>query len=281
MKILVVEDDKLYGHRIRDLLADRNLECTIVTSVHAALKAPLRSFDGIIIDVGLPNDPKKSGITMEAARGGYLSGVALCRELRKRRPKAPLILLSSEITGGEAAEWASENKVPFVHKHDGPDALVRALEKAKLLSRPRLPQAFIVHGHDEKALQEVKDFIQKTLKWQAPMVLREQASRGKTIIEKFEEVAPRVDCVFVLLTPDDKKISGTTNDEKRRARQNVIFELGFFYAQFGRKAGRVFVLRKGSLELPSDIQGIVWIDISKGLKPAAAEIRKEVAHLIG
>jgi predicted nucleotide-binding protein len=136
-----------------------------------------------------------------------------------------------------------------------------------------------VHGQDENTLLEVKTFIQKVLKWQKPIVLRDQPSRGKTIIEKFEEYAQRVDCVFVLLTPDDKPIKRSTNDDKRRARQNVIFELGFFYAQFGRKAGRVFALRKGSLELPSDMQGIVWIDISKGIKAATKEIRKEVAHI--
>jgi predicted nucleotide-binding protein len=279
MKILIVEDDQFYAQRLRDLLSDRGLDCAVAPTVQAAIKAPLNKFGGIIIDVGLPNDPNKSGISMEAARGGFMSGVALCREVRKRGHKMPLVLLSSDVIGGEAAEWAAQNQMPFVFKHDGQNALVRALEKAKVITTPRPPQAFIVHGHDGTALLEMKDFIQNTLKWQEPIVLREQPSRGKTIIEKFEEQAGRIDCVFVLLTPDDQGINRTTNDAKRRARQNVIFELGFFYAQFGRKAGRVFALRKGPLEIPSDIQGIVWIDISKGVKSAAEEIRKEVAHI--
>jgi predicted nucleotide-binding protein len=59
----------------------------------------------------------------------------------------------------------------------------------------------------------------------------------------------------------------------------VIFELGFFYAQMGRQTGRVIVLRKGEVELPSDIQGIVWVDISNGIKAAGEEIRREVAHV--
>ena len=50
---------------------------------------------------------------------------------------------------------------------------------------------------------ELKDYLQNTLKWQEPLVLREQPSRGKTIIEKYEEQSARIDCVFVLLTPDD------------------------------------------------------------------------------
>jgi predicted nucleotide-binding protein len=279
MKILIVEDDQFYAQRLSDLISDRGFGYKIVSNVQAALKAPLKTFGGIIIDMGLPNDPKKSGISNEASRGGYMSGVALCREIRKRGHTIPLILLSSEIIGGEAAEWAAQNNMPFVFKHDGQSALIRALERVNIIHSPRQPQAFIVHGHDEGTLSELKNFVRKTLSWQDPIVLREQASRGKTLIEKFEEHAEKVDCVFVLLTPDDKGINRSTNDEKRRARQNVIFELGFFYAQFGRKSGRVFALRKGPLELPSDMQGIVWIDISNGIKAASRELKREVAHI--
>jgi len=111
------------------------------------------------------------------------------------------------------------------------------------------------------------------------VVLREKPNRGRTIIEKFEDLAGRIDCVFVLLTPDDAGVNLSTDDERRRARQNVVFELGFFYAKLGRRSGRVIALRKGPIELPSDIQGIVWIDITKGIKAAGEEIRKEIEHI--
>jgi predicted nucleotide-binding protein len=190
-----------------------------------------------------------------------------------------IVLLSGAAAPGEADDWAGENSVPFVYKHDGLRALLHALERCGLLKCLPAPKAFIVHGHDDTALAELKNYLQNTLKWQEPVVLREQPNRGKTIIEKFEEFASRIDCVFVLLTPDDPNARFSTNDEKRRARQNVILELGFFYGQMGRSSGRVIVLKKGTLELPSDIQGIVWIDISNGIKAAGEDIRKEVAHL--
>lgn len=41
-----------------------------------------------------------------------------------------------------------------------------------------------------------------------------------------------------------------------RARQNVIFEWGYFVGRLGRE--HVFALKKGDVELPSDIQGWVW-----------------------
>jgi predicted nucleotide-binding protein len=175
--------------------------------------------------------------------------------------------------------WVKEQGIPFIAKEEGPSAVLVALRKVGILPKTSGPRTFIIHGHDELALAHLKDYLQNSLGWPEPIVLREQASCGKTIIEKFEECAGCVDCVFVLMTPDDLGTNPSTNDERRRARQNVIFELGFFYAQMGRHTGRVIVLRKGKTELPSDIQGIVWIDISNGIKAAGEEIRKEVTHL--
>lgn len=281
MKILIVEDDHYYAIRLTELLSDNGFESVVAGSVQQALHMPLEGFGCVISDVMLPNDPAESGISPESARAGFFSGVALCREVKNRGHKMPLILLSSGIVGGEASEWASEQGIPFIFKDEGPHSLLRALEKIGVLSTIPAPKAFIVHGHDEATLTELKDYLQNTLKWQEPVVLREQPSRGKTIIEKFEEFASRIDCVFVLLTPDDSGVSLATDDDKRRARQNVVFELGFFYAQMGRKTGRVIALRKGPIELPSDIQGIIWIDIPHGIKAAGEDIRKEVAHISG
>jgi predicted nucleotide-binding protein len=229
----------------------------------------------------LPNDATKSGISAEAARNGFYSGIALCRELRRRGAKTPAILLTGAVIGqsSEIAEWADLQGIPCVGKDEGSMAVLRAIQRLGIAAVSSPPRAFIVHGHDDAAVAELKDYLQNTLKWQEPLILREQPSRGKTIIEKFEEISGRVDCVFVLITPDDPGIDLSTDDARRRARQNVIFELGFFYAQLGRKSGRVIVLKKCSLDLPSDIQGVVWIDISKGVRAAGEEIRKEVAEI--
>jgi hypothetical protein len=227
----------------------------------------------------LPNDPVKTGLSAEETRSGFFSGVALFRKLRKEGFAKPLLLISAAAPGGESASWAASQGIPYLGKEGGPAQILKALEKLGLKGAPPPPRAFIVHGHDDAALAELKDYLQNTLKWQEPVILREQPSRGKTIIEKFEDLAGRVDCVFVLLTPDDKGLNLSTDDNKRRARQNVIFELGFFYAHMGRRTGRVFALRKGPMELPSDIQGIIWVDISNGVKAAGEEIRKEVAHI--
>jgi predicted nucleotide-binding protein len=141
-------------------------------------------------------------------------------------------------------------------------------------------RSFIVHGRDHGSLWELKDYLQNTLELDEPTVLQQMPGRGKTLIEKFEREARDIKLVFVLLTPDDTSASpDDTDTEKRRARQNVIFELGFFLGRLGRESGRVLLLHKGPIELPSDIVGIEYIDITNGIESAGEKLRRELRAL--
>jgi predicted nucleotide-binding protein len=116
---------------------------------------------------------------------------------------------------------------------------------------------FIVHGHDEEAKESVARLVEKL--GGRSVILHEQVNSGDTIIEKFERHS-NATFAIILITPDD--VGGKTVKElKARARQNVIFEMGFFYSKLGRK--RVCALRKGGVEFPSDIQGILNIEMDK------------------
>src|SRR5262249_21722503 len=84
--------------------------------------------------------------------------------------------------------------------------------------------------------------------------------QGRTIIEKFEDCVNQVGFAVVLLTPDD--IAGTPSAPAARARQNVIFELGYFAGKLGR--GRACLLRKGEVEIPSDLYGVIYKDFDAG-----------------
>ena len=117
-------------------------------------------------------------------------------------------------------------------------------------------KVFIVHGHDEAALYKVARVIdQLNLE---PIILHEQADRGKTIIEKFESNS-EVGFAIVLLTPDDLGKSKNADEYSLRARQNVILELGYFMGKIGRD--RVCALKLDEVEIPSDIFGVIWTDL--------------------
>lgn len=46
--------------------------------------------------------------------------------------------------------------------------------------------------------------------------------------------------------------------EQSRARQNVVFEAGYFMGKLGRN--RIVIVAEHGVELPSDMQGIVYTD---------------------
>ena len=115
---------------------------------------------------------------------------------------------------------------------------------------------FIVHGHDQAAKHAIAGFVRRL--GLNPIILDEQANRGQTIIEKFEENADEVGFAIVLLTPDDVGAPKDKQDElKPRARQNVVLELGYFMGKLGRE--RVCPLFKDDIENPSDIDGVVYV----------------------
>ena len=120
-------------------------------------------------------------------------------------------------------------------------------------------EVFIVHGHDDEAKEMVARFVEN-LGVEAT-ILHERANRGQTIPEKFEEHAGEAGFAIILLTPDD--VGGSqdeANNLKPRARQNVVLELGYFWGRLGR--GRVCVLHKGGVELPSDMQGLLYVPMN-------------------
>ena len=106
-------------------------------------------------------------------------------------------------------------------------------------------EVFIVHGHDDEAKETVARFVENF--GIEATILHEQANRGQTIPEKFEEHASEAGFAIILLTPDDVGASKDERDKlKPRARQNVVLELGYFWGKLGR--GRVCVLHKGGVE---------------------------------
>ncbi|MFT0377400.1 TIR domain-containing protein [Bacteroides thetaiotaomicron] len=116
---------------------------------------------------------------------------------------------------------------------------------------------FVVHGRNNELKETTARFLEKL--GLIPVILHEQANQGKTIIEKFEDYSD-VDFAVVLMTPDD--IGYLANEEsfaKYRARQNVVFELGYFIGKLGRT--HVVAIVKGDIEIPTDISGVLYIGV--------------------
>lgn len=185
-----------------------------------------------------------------------------------RRPSVAEVFYSNPLTG-PSTRTPSTNFGSGVTSPPLPDAQASINGPSRNDAR----RVFLVHGRDSR-LPEVQAFLyQHGLR---PTVLQEEASGGLTIIEKFEREASRHSHVVVLATGDDlanlrdssyrdSADHGWVTDSwlsglRPRARQNVVLELGYFYARPGRE--HVTILTDRNVELPSDVAGVgvVYLD---------------------
>jgi len=108
-----------------------------------------------------------------------------------------------------------------------------------------------VYEEEDKAMKAVKRILDK--------------SKGS--VQRFIEFNQR----FV---HDPSDVMEFLSVLKARARQNVIFEMGYFWGLLKRK--RVFCFLKGDVEKPSDIEGIVYIPFGKSMREVHGKIIKEL-----
>lgn len=118
-------------------------------------------------------------------------------------------------------------------------------------------KVFIVHGRDEDKLDDVELFIRRI--GLTPIILKEQASQGKSIIEKIEAYS---DVAFAIVLYTSCDVGKYKDDDKLspRARQNVVFEHGYMVAHLKRK--NVVALIESGVEIPGDWSGVVHISFT-------------------
>lgn len=159
--------------------------------------------------------------------------------------------------------------------YDGKDELLNLLNvivedikldqtiNSNISSKEKIPMnsknVFIVHGHNEEMKNSVARVVEKL--GLNPIILHEQPNKGKTIIEKFTENSD-VAFSIVLLSADDIAYSykSSTDIKKFRARQNVIFELGYFIGKLGRERVLSLYQPVEEFEIPSDYSGVLFVE---------------------
>ncbi len=139
-------------------------------------------------------------------------------------------------------------------------------------------KVFVVHGHDSELKNDIDIFLRDI--GLDPIILHRQADEGLTIIEKFEKHS-EVSYAFILLTPDDVGMTVSKyekhkkgDDYELRARQNVIFEFGYFAAKLGRR--NVCCIYKEGVTLPNDISGLLYKKVTDTIDSISYEIIKEL-----
>ena len=133
-----------------------------------------------------------------------------------------------------------------------------------------MKKVFIVHGHNDALKTDVARTIE-TMGLKA-IILHEQEDFGDTIIEKFEKNASDIGFAVVLITGDDMAVSKKDIEKEKttkgfkalyrpRARQNVVFEMGYFIGKLNR--AHVFELLESGVEQPGDLAGVLYTAVDE------------------
>lgn len=193
--------------------------------------------------------------------------------------------------GASSEEYSRFNRIDFTPRqyyHGQPnsefvDAFNQGMEEARLFLISRkddwnvstsstvtqavgLPKSsklvFVVHGHNHGIKETVARFLTKL--GLVPIILHEQPDQGRTVIEKFEKHAD-VSFAVAIFSADDLGASRSEISDKKpleqslhpRARQNVVFEFGYFVGALGRK--NVVAIVESGVETMSDYSGVLYI----------------------
>jgi len=238
-----------------------DLRINIITIGHMTLNEIKASFEVLLCDGEELVNTRRSGakkarkwcLTVRDWLQTYLPEAGLAKEVT-------LALPSFEPTNtGRGLRPVDQKGIQRVIK-----ILLRATEIIPQLNEkdPYTPtpdgarRVFVVHGKNDGLKVNVARLIEKF--GLEAIILHEQPNRGRTIIEKFSEHS-NVAFAVVLLTGDDKGGLSTQGPDAYllRARQNVIFELGYFVGKLTRR--RVCAIYQDGVELPSDYHGVLFI----------------------
>lgn len=187
------------------------------------------------------------------------------------------------VIGGASYEWRAADRAEDVTDQFifGPSGSKPSSTKnAPAKSDKSRKKIFVVHGHDHALKADLEVFLRE-IKLD-PIVLHRQPDEGLTVIEKFEKNA-EVSFAFILLTPDDIGFTsghiGKPEAERgyeARARQNVIFEFGYFVARLGRS--NVCCIYKEGVVLPSDVGGYLYKKVSNSISEIGYELIRELKN---
>jgi predicted nucleotide-binding protein len=144
---------------------------------------------------------------------------------------------------------------------------------------PLNPEVFVCYAIGDPRLEAVRKFLKSQRL--VMRILEDDPVRSRTIMARLPDYR-NVCYAIAIVTPTDEGCrKGERPDD--RARQNVLFEIGYFMGCLGME--KVCLIKSGNVEIPSDLSGVVINDFAEGWETRllgemkAAEILPECAEV--
>jgi predicted nucleotide-binding protein len=143
-------------------------------------------------------------------------------------------------------------------------------------------KVLLIHGHSKDWIR-IKDFIKKELSFRTK-VLVEQFTGEALLTKVRRSLWEECDCAVAILSGDD-----LLETKKRRARPNVLFEVGYCMGFFDYRYWEnnhvepVILIVEKDTEIPSDLHGVEFIEYGSGrrggIKRAYPKLREGLENL--
>jgi len=132
---------------------------------------------------------------------------------------------------------------------------------------------FIIHGRNDNIKDKVAKFISRL--GIEPIILNELINRGQTLLEKLEEYSD-IRTAIIIFTNEDVNSYNDESEYEKRARQNLIFEAGYFLGKIGKR--NMIVIAEQGVMLPSVLDGYSYfkMDSEEKWKEEIAEKLKDL-----
>lgn len=130
------------------------------------------------------------------------------------------------------------------------------IQSEKEIKSVKIPKAiFVGHGHNP-LWGQVVNFLRDNLKCPNVIYFEKESRSGQHIGEILKGFTDEAKFAVIIMTAEDETI-----EDKIRARQNVIHEIGFFQGKLGFE--KVAILKEDIVESFSNIDGFQYIEFSK------------------
>jgi predicted nucleotide-binding protein len=150
----------------------------------------------------------------------------------------------------KGAYVCTEKFLPSIQK------ILSLSQSATLTSGNLGRRIIVVSGSDDEMKQALTGALTKLSL--VSLVICEEPSQGKKIVENFSKEYADVAFAVVLLSPDDFAYAKNEDATKRklRPRQDVVFELGFLVGKLGKGNVLAFFRESTNFETITDFEGI-------------------------
>jgi hypothetical protein len=163
------------------------------------------------------------------------------------------VVLTTKINSLDRRLWSQRGVKLFEIKNELLPSFINKLSvkisepEKEILTSKREKQVFISGGlKDRKLRNSVLRYLREA--GYQPVILRAEPSEGRTLLEKLNTLIHESEAAIVILD-EEERLSPTV----QRARQNLLFELGFLMGSLGRE--RVGVIQSVQQNLPTTLVG--------------------------